>query len=109
LRRQNKIIICDRWIPDILIDLEIDTRLLLVDSSRYHKMFWLLVPSWARLLIVDRNFDEVRHARREHQYDRNFKTRFELYKTLARNRNLAIIDNTGSIEATIRHTMAIIN
>jgi thymidylate kinase len=109
LRRANTIIICDRWIPDILIDLEIDTRMGLRENSRYHRMFWWLVPDWARLLVIDRGFDDVLHTRPEHPYDRNFEIRFELYKTLARHKGLNIIDNTGFLNAAIRQTLEILN
>jgi thymidylate kinase len=109
LRRGDTVVICDRWIPDILIDLEIDTGMGLHKNTHYHRMFWWLVPNRARLLVVVRGFDDVLHARPEHPYDRNFENRFELYKTLAKRKNLAIIDNTGSLDATIQQALDIVN
>ena len=105
LRRDDTVIICDRWIPDILIDLEIDTHMGLHENTRYHRIFWWLVPDQALLLVVNRGFDDVLSARPEHPYDRNFKNRFELYKTLAQRKNLTIIDNTGFLDATIHQTL----
>lgn len=108
-RRPDSVIICDRWIPDILIDLEIDTHMGLLEETLYHRMFWWLVPNGARLVVIDRGFDDVLQARPEHPYDRNFETRFQLYKTLAERKKLDIIDNTGSLDATLRQTLDILN
>jgi thymidylate kinase len=108
LRRANTVVICDRWIPDILIDLEIDTRMGLHENTLYHRMFCWLVPDSARLLVVERGFKDVLNSRPEHPYDRNFETRFNLYRTLAQRKKLDIIDNTGTLEKTVRQTLDIL-
>ena len=102
----DSVVICDRWIPDILIDLEIDTHFDLDETSTYGKLFWFLVPRNARLFVVARGYDSVLDSRPEHRYDRNLKPRFELYAQLAADNHLEVIDNTGPLDETLRQTVA---
>jgi hypothetical protein len=102
MRFSNCIVICDRWIPDILVDLEIDTHRELHGNHIYSNFFWALVPDSATLMVVHRDYDEIRNARPEHYYDKNLKRRYELYRALPGEKNLALIDNTGSLDDAIR-------
>ena len=100
-----RLTICDRWIPDILIDLEIDTRLDLRAGHAYARLFWTLVPKSAALMVVNRDYEDIVAARPEHRYDRNLRQRYELYLALAQERSLRLIDNTGDLNDTIRTTI----
>jgi hypothetical protein len=97
----HRITICDRWVPDILIDLEIDTH---IDVSRhplYGRLFWGLVASDIPLLILQRDIEDVRAARLENQYDKNFEKRFRLYESMASLDRCRRVDNSGSLHETV--------
>ena len=108
VRLLNRVVICDRWVPDILIDLEIDTHVELHGDSRYSRMFWALVPRSARLMVVRRGYDDIFHARPEHRYDRNLTRRFELYDVLTQYKGLNVIDNTADLESTFAQVKALL-
>lgn len=104
----GRTVVCDRWVPDILIDLELDTRWSGRAKKIAEKWFYSLVPGAATLLVVSRGFDDVKAARDEHEYDRNFKQRFELYNLLASSGRCQLIDNTGTIENTVNQAKEVI-
>jgi hypothetical protein len=108
VRLFDQIVICDRWVPDILIDLEIDTHICLQGDSWYNKMFWALVPAAARLMVVYRGYEDVVEARLEHHYDRNLGKRFELYNISAKHKNVTVIDNTADLERTLAQVKALL-
>ena len=97
----RSVIICDRWVPDILIDLEIDTHISMVVGTLYEKLFWAMIPSAAHVLVIQRDYDDVFFARTEHKIDKNFKHRFQLYKTLISSSKVKMIDNTGTVEDAV--------
>ncbi len=96
----NYVVVCDRWVLDILIDLEIDTHIKLHRNSRYSRMFWGLVPSDAQLTVINRSYDDILDARPEHRYDRNLAERYRLYGVLMEYNDLIVIDNTADLEST---------
>lgn len=100
------IIICDRWIPDILIDLEIDTHISMIKNTLYGKLFWMLMPSVTKVLVIQRQYDDVLHARVEHEIDKNFQRRFKLYEALSVIPRVSKIDNTEMLEKAV---MSVIN
>ncbi len=102
----NTTIICDRWILDILIDLEIDTRLKLVDTY-ISRLFFTLIPDRAKCFIIYREYDSVLRARDEHKIDENFKDRYELYYSNKHNR-CKTISNTKSLEDVINEAVEMV-
>jgi len=63
----KRITICDRWIPDILVDLEIDTAIPVADHPVYGPLFWCLVPRGIPVLLLHRPWEDIRSARPEHR------------------------------------------
>ena len=103
----NKVIICDRWIIDILIDLEIDTHINL-RGGIVKKLFMSLVPDSAVYIVISRDYESVLKARDEHAYDRNFKTRYSLYYDQQLPEKAIVVDNNGTVEETINKVTGII-
>ncbi|MCK4790936.1 MAG: hypothetical protein KAV87_44785, partial [Desulfobacteraceae bacterium] len=56
----QKTVICDRWVIDILIDLEIDTKLKFPEGSFVSRLFKSLVPKRSFSFIIKRDIDTVR-------------------------------------------------
>ena len=74
----NVTIICDRWVLDILIDLEVDTKLNL-NNTFVSRLFFALIPSDAKCFVIHREYEDVFHAREDHKIDKNFEDRYKLY------------------------------
>jgi thymidylate kinase len=104
----GRTVVCDRWIPDILIDLAVDTHCLIDEDSKLYKFFYKLVPKSATLLMVNREFDEIYNAREEHQYDKYLNKRFNLYEELKKSGKCQIIDNTKELDSTLSQVKKVI-
>jgi len=105
----KKIIICDRWIIDILIDLEVDTGLTLSQESFVSRLFNSLIPENSQYFIILRDFDVVRRIRDESINDRNFPRRFKLYERHAKDARVQVINNNGNLENTIRQVVDLVS
>lgn len=93
----NKVIVCDRWAVDIMVDLEVDTGIGFVPSGFYHRLFTALLPKGSRSFIIDRDPDLIRQVRKENVHDRNFLKRVNLYKKHAEYGYARMVDNNGGI------------
>ena len=105
----KKTIICDRWMVDILIDLEVDTRLDFSHGSFVSRLFKSLLPAGSQYFIIKRKFDVVRKARDESMNDRNFPRRFSLYERHSNEPGVQIIDNNGTLENTIKQVVDMVS
>jgi thymidylate kinase len=97
----KQIIFCDRWIFDILVDLEIDTRISLSEHFLIEKIFKKLIPHTAVCFLIRRNFDHVKEQRIEHAYDRNFKQRFQIFERLIKDKRLIVVENNKELKCAI--------
>jgi thymidylate kinase len=115
LERQLKndcveVVICDRWVCDILIDLAVDSqRENLLEGKWYHR-FMRLLPKNAKQYIIMRNKDKILACRPESREDPAFLFRLDMYNWLAdKKHEIGIIDNNGSICDTVEHIMEGLN
>lgn len=97
----NKVIVCDRWVYDIMVDLEVDTRVQFSDGRWLKRLFLSLLPSASVCFVITREQSLVRGARDESLNDDNFPVRCELYLRHAKDGRLHSIDNNGSIEQSV--------
>lgn len=104
----NSIVICDRWIIDILIDLQVDTGIDLTQKRLTSAAFMMLIPNSAHCFIVRRNAELVRTSRRENVLDQNFEKRLRLYEAHASHSQVTVIENNGSIDSTAAKIIALI-
>lgn len=95
--KKNHIIILDRFVYDILIDMSVDTNIDLF-SSRVYKCFTNLVPKNAKIILIDRDMDEVLKCRPEGVVDKYFKKRRVLFDRLKHENNIIVIENSRTIE-----------
>lgn len=97
----KRTVICDRWIPDILIDIEIDTGKRNFKETLGGKLFTRLLPSQTLLLHINREKELIKHCRLENTVDKNFEKRFKLYNEFNSCQKFCIIDNNGDINSSI--------
>ncbi len=105
----KKTTICDRWVIDILIDLEVDTRLDFSHGSFVSRLFKYLLPSDSHYFIIKRESDVVRKARDESMNDRNFPRRYSLYERHSGEPGVQLIDNNGTLKNTIKQVVEIVS
>jgi thymidylate kinase len=98
----KKTVICDRWIPDIIIDMAIDNGKTRLVRDWVWDLFWRLIPKSAELFIIIRDSNDVLNCRKENQLNRNFKIQFKLYKEMVELSKVRLIDNSGTIDQAVR-------
>jgi len=96
--KQNKIIILDRYVYDILIDVAVDTRKKNLLESWFGKKFKSLLPKDAVNILVRRELSDVLDVRPEGKVDRNFESRFYHFENLIDDSNIYTIDNSGTLD-----------
>ena len=105
----KRIIICDRWVVDILIDLQVDTRKHLGTDSFWGQMFLKLVPNNAKCFVILRDASMIEAARPEHAYDKNYIPRRELFAEWSKNSLCIAVDNNGSVNDAVRWVLSRLN
>ncbi len=104
----RRTVICDRWVPDILVDIAIDTGKKGLEKGFVWKLFWRLVPPGANAFIIMRGHREVLDCREENRINRNFEARFNLYKDLCSLGPGQTVDNCGSVDQSVRQIMDVV-
>lgn len=97
-RKKNSIIILDRYVYDILIDISVDTRLDGLFRSWIGKKFTNLLPDDSVSILVWRELEEVLCVRPEGKVDRNFESRFKYFKELKNSSRINTINNAGTLD-----------
>ncbi len=103
---RNHVTICDRWILDILVDLELDTRIRFDPSAGIGRIFVRLVPMRCHSFVIYRDHQALIESRRENALDRNFSKRLSLYERQGGCRRVTSIRNDHSAEATARRILS---
>lgn len=94
----SKVIVCDRWVLDIMIDLEVDTGIRFVEGGRLEKLFLSLMPVEMNCYLVMRDKDAVLSCRPENVRDKNFMKRWELYEEYSGRSWVRVIENNSTVE-----------
>jgi hypothetical protein len=104
----RRTVICDRWVPDILIDVAIDTGKDKLEKNMIWKLFWLLVPNRAKVFVIMRNSHDVLTCREENRISRDFNIRFSMYNDLARLGGAHAVDNNGPVFGSVSQILDVL-
>jgi len=102
----KRIIICDRWVFDILIDLQVDTGKYLGPNSFWGRMFLKLIPGNAKCFVILRDASMIEATRPEHAHDKNYIPRRELFVLWSENSACIAVDNNGSVQDAVRQVLS---
>lgn len=102
IAKGHDVVICDRWIPDILIDLATKTHRNDFLDSKWTGRFMKILPGDARMFVVVRNTQAVMDCRLENRVDPDFDYRLGIYEELCKKDYVTVIDNNSSIENSVR-------
>lgn len=101
VRGSKSVLILDRYVYDILIDVMVDTRMETLDKGRVGRAFKALIPEGTLSVLVDRDLDKVLEVRPEGQVDDNFEHRYRFYKELALDPSVSTVTNDASLETLL--------
>lgn len=108
MRLETDVVICDRWINDILIDLGAEGRMMNILDSRWYDRFHAILPVGTVQFVIQRNLNDVLECRVENNTNPDFQSRHELYMQLTKKSDVHVIDNTGSIENSVNQILKIL-
>lgn len=100
------VVICDRWITDILVDLATKTHRKNFLDSKWPKRFIKILPDGVKMFVVVRNTEALMECRLENRVDPDFKFRLEIYKELCKKNYINIVDNNGTIENSVKQIIS---
>lgn len=108
--KQNPdVIICDRWVTDILVDLATKTRDRNFFDSVWVQRFLKILPEKTTLFIIFRDKTEILNCRIENRTDPDFEFRNNLYNDLLTKPFVSAIDNSGKIKESVQQIIHIIS
>ncbi|RMF58115.1 MAG: hypothetical protein D6748_09640 [Calditrichaeota bacterium] len=92
LRRRNTIILCDRWIPDVITDIEVETGIKNID--RQVPVKWLIsFVKYSHIIVLRAEEAELLTRRPENKYDPFLKKRIEVYERLMQSYHWIAVDS----------------
>lgn len=103
----GKSIICDRYIYDTLVDLMISLNDFELFNKETGKVFLRLIPNDAKSLLIDLDEETIRERARQNStkpnsgellMDETVETRRKLYRKIAEDLNIPIINNSDPID-----------
>jgi hypothetical protein len=102
LRSQDvDVVVCDRWVQDILVDLAVDTRQRDLLAGTWHSRFTRILPPGARQYLIVRDSDRVVSSRPDVLQDMSHSFRKKLYRRLEKSPDVVVVRNNGTIEAAV--------
>lgn len=106
--KDKDIVICDRWITDILVDLATKTHRKDLLDGCWPKLFMKMMPDDAKLFVVVRNQEALKECRLENRVDPDFGYRLEVYKALCKKPYIHVVDNNGTIESSVQQIIELL-
>lgn len=98
LRSERGVVILDRYVYDIIIDLMIDTGIDDLDSTWLGRALIKLLPEGTVVLSLVREHGALLAARPESAVDDNFLRRLKLYEHLVTRQKLLVLENNSSLD-----------
>lgn len=98
LRGERNVVILDRYVYDIIIDLMIDTGIDELDDTWLGRAMIGLLPQGTAVLPLARERNALLAARPESEVDDNFVRRLALYDQIVARQNLPVMENNASLD-----------
>ena len=90
----GKVIICDRFVHDVLIDFMMESRDFDLQNKVIAKLLFLLIPKNAKMLLLKTDIKNILQRKPDVvAYDENFEARFAVYDRLDEIYDLEVVDN----------------
>lgn len=105
IAKGKDIVICDRWIADILVDLATKTHRSDFLESKWPHRFMKILPGEAKMFVVVRTTEDVMGCRLENRVDPDFRFRLGIYRELCAKPYVTVIDNSGTVESSVKQLL----
>jgi len=106
----TKVVICDRFVHDILVDYAIEGHEWNIFSKRIAKLFFLLIPPNTKFFLIDVEKENILKRKTDViDYDEYFNQRYRLYDELKKDKSFTIINNNGSMDLALRNIFEDLN
>ena len=106
LRFTNDIIICDRFVYDILADFMVENRDLGLPEKSMAKWLLKLIPENAKVLYFKVEKDEILRRKPEVlDDDEDYDFKYAVYQELEKYYNFDKVDNSGSIQSVFQEVL----
>jgi len=102
-------IVCDRWIPDIIVDTTVDTSNPDLERSWIGRLFKMLASKASFVVFVDASDFILQMRRPETEFDPTTRTRRSLYRSFAQRHKLNTIFSNNPLEVTCKELLNLIN
>jgi len=97
----GKVIVIDRFIYDILVDLMVDTGIDNLYKKWPIRILKKLLPVDSACFFFEVDIDTIRTRRPDTMHDINYRKKYDLYKNLSKEFALDTIDNNLPIEVAV--------
>jgi thymidylate kinase len=104
--RCGDVVICDRYIPDILVDTATDTGYDLSGERGIMPAFFRIAPTDTMYFMLKRDTAAVTACRPEHDIDKHYPLRMQHFATLEAAGVFTCIDNNGSVAEAVEQILA---
>ncbi len=101
-----EIVICDRWILDVIVDLAVKCRRPDLIGSPWQNRFFRIQSDDAQQFLLHRDVESVLQARLENQRDPDFALRYQAYEQVGAASEAIRVDNNGSVECAVQQVLA---
>ena len=95
-------VICDRWVNDTLIDLGAECRIDDILDSKWYQRFQSILPANSFQFVVVRNKEDIVGCRVENTTNPDFPYRYALYEELMKKPEVHVVDNSGTVEESVK-------
>ena len=99
--KKADVVVCDRWVPDILVDLAVDTRRRCLLRDQWRRRFARILPPGTRQYLVVRNAERIVSARPDVTQDLSRSFRRRLYQRLGRRADIVVVSNNGAVDRAV--------
>lgn len=94
----KKTVVCDRFIYDTIVDLMVSTRNYEIYKSKIGELFLSLIPKDSKVIMLVTDEEILKNRREDVMYDKTLNLRIKLYKKLAGEFGIPMIDGGLSVE-----------
>lgn len=99
------VVICDRWVTDILADIATKSHNLGFLDGKWPERFLRIPPKGAKKFVVVRSKDALLSCRLENRIDPDFQMRMMVYDKLCGKPYVTVVDNNGTIENSVKQIL----
>ena len=103
---KDSLIIFDRFSIDTLADLMVDTHRFDLHKTKIGRGFLNMIPKDTKIVVLEVDEQEIRKRKKDTMFDPHLDIKVKVYKILAKDLNLLIIDNNQP-QKTVREKIFI--